>query len=211
MAILSFDDRGFLLRSQRITVMGARCEYSLLDRSSWRTCLLNLKQSGFNTVLASAPWSVHEVREGQYDFSDNRDLPEFLKQCSDLGLHVILRVGPNVGRPFSCGALPDWLPPQSQGANHREANPGFLSPLTNWWKQLFGEIRDFQHGDDQTGPLLAIQIEHDAARAWQLQEFWPVSNCAANCSMTSWGIAPSVPLAVSSASVARLSSLNGVI
>ena len=161
MAILSFDDRGFLLRSQRITVMGARCEYSLLDRSSWRTCLLNLKQSGFNTVLASAPWSVHEVREGQYDFSDNRDLPEFLNQCSDLGLRVILRVGPNVGRPFSCGALPDWLPPQSEGANHREANPGFLAPLTNWWKQLFGEIRGFQPGDDQTGPLLAIQIEHE--------------------------------------------------
>lgn len=161
MAILSFDDRGFLLRSQRITVIGARCEYSLLDRSSWRTCLLNLRQSGFNTVLVSAPWSAHEVREGQYDFSDNRDLPQFLEECANLDLHVILRVGPNVGRPFSCGALPDWLPPQSEGSNHREANPAFLAPLTNWWKQLFAEIRGFQHTDDQAGPLLAIQIEHE--------------------------------------------------
>lgn len=161
MPIVSFDRRGFLIRSRRITLIGARCEHTLLDRSSWAACLDNLRGSGFNTILTSAPWSFHEARRGQFSFKGSLDLARYLELCAESGLKVILRAGPNVGRPFPAGGLPGWLGVESEAGFHREADPDFISALSDWWRHLFSELARFQSTDEREGPLLGLQIEHE--------------------------------------------------
>ncbi|MCH2143756.1 MAG: beta-galactosidase [Phycisphaerales bacterium] len=142
----------------------------MLDPVCWQDRLLALKAAGFNTVVTSVPWSFHEQRPGRFDFENDRDLARFVRLAGETGLWVILRVGPNVGIPFGSGGLPGWLAdmkkPDGTGIVMREADRGFLEPVTRWWSQLFDLLVDLQPNRDgvegpSSGPILAVQVEDD--------------------------------------------------
>jgi len=141
-----------------------------------------MQAAGFNTVVSSVPWSLHESRRGHHDFEGEEDVAAFLEAASAAGLWVILRVGPNVGSPFGGGGMPSWLADvkdkDGQPLLLREASPGFLEAVTHWWSALFNEIEPCQPNPESgegpsSGPLLAVQVEHewscgndDGARAY---------------------------------------------
>lgn len=182
MTAVSFDGRGFSVRNRRVHVVGGRFEYSLVDRASWPSRLRALQAAGFNTVVSSVPWALHERRRGHHEFEGEDDVSAFLEAASEAGLWVILRVGPNVGSPFGGGGLPSWLADikdkEGQQLLLREASPGFLEAVTHWWSALFNEIEPCQPNQEggegpSSGPLLAVQVEHewscgneDGARAY---------------------------------------------
>lgn len=171
MTTVSFDGRGFTVRSTRIHVVGGRAEYALLDRPTWEARLSSLRGAGFNSVLVSVPWAFHEPRPGHFEFEGDHDLAGFLDAAGKAGLWVILRVGPNVGAPFGGGGLPGWLAEIEQDSGdrsmHREADPAFFEAVSRWWTKLCGKITPFQPaespggGNPEEGPLLAVQIEHE--------------------------------------------------
>ena len=54
-------------------------------------------------------WNFHEPREGQFDFSGDKDLDAYLKLAHSLGLYVVVRMGPYVNSEWDTGGLPLWL------------------------------------------------------------------------------------------------------
>ncbi|MCH2174087.1 beta-galactosidase, partial [Myxococcota bacterium] len=158
------------MRGQRVHIIGGRAEYALLDQESWAPRLRALQGAGFNTVVASVPWGFHEVRPGRFDFTGSRDVAEFLRVAAEVGLWVVLRIGPNVGAPFGGGGLPGWLADvqNSDGKTslQREADSEFLEAVTRWWSALGKQIVSLQPNGDHAegpsaGPLLAVQIEQE--------------------------------------------------
>jgi hypothetical protein len=166
---VSFDGRGFSVRNKRVHVVGGRFEYSLVDRASWPARLQAMHAAGFNTVVSSVPWALHERRQGHHEFEGEDDIAAFLEAASNAGLWVILRIGPNVGSPFGGGGLPSWLADLKDKEGHhlllREASPGFLEAVTHWWSALCNQIESSQPQElgegPSSGPLLAVQIEHE--------------------------------------------------
>lgn len=47
-------------------------------------------------LIRYVEWSYHEPEERQYNFEGDRDLVRFVQTAAEVGLHVLLRVGPYI-------------------------------------------------------------------------------------------------------------------
>jgi beta-galactosidase len=54
-------------------------------------------------------WIHDEEVEGQFDWSGQRNLREFVQLCAKHGLYVYSRIGPWAHGEVRNGGLPDWL------------------------------------------------------------------------------------------------------
>ena len=157
---VTFDGKSFTIGTRRFLIVGARFEYSLCPPEEWENRLLAVKQQGFNTILISCPWFLHESTHGVFDFAGSLDVARCLDIAERVGLKVILRAGPSVGRPFDGGGLPNWLADHSE-ILIRERDPAFMDLVSRWYGALSKEVADKQADLEHEGPLLAVQIEHE--------------------------------------------------
>lgn len=157
---ITFDARSLMIAGRRTTLAGAGLEYAALDPDDRAERLRVLAGLGFNTVLASCPWMLHESVPGRVDFTGRLDLPAFLDEAHAAGLRVVLRIGPAIGAPFDGGGLPPWLA-DLPDLEPRSGAPAFMERVAAWYQALADAIADRQADRDGGGPLVAIQIEHD--------------------------------------------------
>ena len=160
MPTITIDSRSLLIDGRRTAIMGAGIEYAGLEPSVRRRALDSLASLGFNTVLASCPWHLHEQFAGDTDFGDRLDLRGFLEDAWSRGLRAILRIGPVIGTPFDGGGLPTWLGDRPE-VETRAGSPLFLELVSNWYSRLAEQFEDLQADRDGGGPVLAVQLEHD--------------------------------------------------
>ena len=135
MPSLSYDSQSFIWNGNRLWMIGVNVEYALLAPERWRAALLSLKQMGFNTIRTSAPWCLHEPRLGRMDFTGALDVGAFVRLCGELGLHVVLRMGPVVGEPFDGGGLPAWLADQPD-MKLRVVNEAFMKHTVKFFQAV---------------------------------------------------------------------------
>lgn len=157
---LTFDGRSLIVGGRRIFVIGARCEYALCPSEDWENRLAAIRQQGFNTVLCSCPWSLHESSKGTFDFEEDLDVSRFLRLAHAQGLKVIIRIGPAVGRPFDGSGMPSWFVDNPEIAI-REQDPEFMNLASRWYGKLADELSELQADKDEEGPLIAVQVEHE--------------------------------------------------
>ena len=157
---ITFDGSSFMLGGQRVFLTGARFEYSLCAPESWADRLAAIRQQGFNTVLTSCPWLLHEPSDNRFDFEGQLDVAEFLRLARAEGLRVIMRIGPAVGRPFDGAGLPTWLADHEE-TKVREAEESFMGFATRWYSRLSAQVAEYQADTDPANPLVAVQIEHE--------------------------------------------------
>ncbi len=157
---ITFDARSLMIAGRRTALAGAGLEYSALDPEDRADRLRVLAGLGFNTVLASCPWMLHEPVPGQFDFTGRLDLPAFLDEARSAGLRVVLRIGPAIGAPFDGAGLPPWLA-EIPGIESRSGSPEFMERVARWFQALADMVVDRQADGDGGGSLVAIQIEHD--------------------------------------------------
>ena len=157
---LTFDGRSLNIGTRRLFVMGARCEYALCPPEDWENRLAAIRQQGFNTVLFSCPWFLHEPVQRTFDFEGGLDVGRFLRLAHEQGLKAIVRVGPAVGRPFDGSGIPSWFADLPEIAI-REHEPAFMDLASRWYGQLAEQLAELQADQDDEGPLVAIQVEHE--------------------------------------------------
>ncbi len=167
MARVTIDGQGIVVGGRRAWIVGAELEYALIDPGAWPRAISLLRQSGFNTVRTSVPWSLHERRRGQRRFDGPLDLRSFVEQCADAGLWVIARLGPVVGGTFSGGGLPSWLG-EIPGLRLREPNDAFLRLVAQWFDAVLAQLkgldapsRSAKERRGVAGGLAAVQVEHE--------------------------------------------------
>ena len=156
----TIDSRSLFVDGRRFSIMGAGVEYAGLDPATRRKALGSLSSLGFNTVLASCPWHLHERLPGDVDFKDRLDLGGFLDDAWNTGLRAVLRIGPTIGTPFDGGGLPTWLGDRPD-VETRSGSPAFMELVSSWYSKVAKQIVDLQADRDGGGPLIAVQLEHD--------------------------------------------------
>jgi hypothetical protein len=62
--------------------------------AAWREELLKMKAGGLNMVNVYVFWIHHEESRGNFDFTGRRDIRKFILLVQELGLHVLMRIGP---------------------------------------------------------------------------------------------------------------------
>jgi Glycosyl hydrolases family 35 len=168
MPTVSFDSKSFVLptgrgAATRFAVVGASFDASLFDPAEWPAVLARLRHVGFNTVVVRIPWLMHEPTPGRFEFTGRCDVRRVVELAGAEGLKVVLRIGPCVGGGFARGGLPGWIP-QFAGDRAREAHPGFLNRVTQFWHALaphFFDLQATRNGNGKPRPVIAVGIEDD--------------------------------------------------
>ncbi len=141
-------------------VMG-EIHYSRVPAKDWKKELAKMKAGGVDLISAYSIWIHHEEEEEVYDFSGERDLRAFLEAVRDLGLPMILRIGPWVHAEARNGGLPDWLVEKERRGELalRTNDPAYLALVRTWYKALFDQARGLLWSDG--GPVIGVQIENE--------------------------------------------------
>lgn len=148
----------FYLDGKPVKLLSGAVHYFRLVKEYWEDCLYNLKAMGFNTVETYIPWNIHEPREGEFDFSGNKDVVSFVRLAGSMGLNVILRPSPFICAEWEFGGLPAWLL-KYPDMKVRTNTPLFLEKVDAYYRELFGRIRDLQIG--RGGPVIMMQVENE--------------------------------------------------
>jgi beta-galactosidase len=158
---IDFDGRGFLIHGKRTFIVSGDLHYSRVPRALWRDRLLRIKRAGYNTVQTYAFWNYHEYKEGQFDFSGDRDLGAYLKLIHSLGMYAIVRIGPYVNAEWDSGGWPVWMR-FKPGLIVRDNNRPYLYYLDRWLGHLMPIVSSNQinHG----GSVIMVQLENEDSR-----------------------------------------------
>lgn len=124
--------------------------------------LMKLKAAGYNTVDIYFNANYHSQFEGEYDFSDIKDVREILKAAKEIGLYVIARPGPFINAEVNAGGLPFWLlrkenvTPRNRIGSEYHYSPEYMAFVKEWYSQIIPIINDFDN-------VIAFQIENEYA------------------------------------------------
>ncbi len=151
-------DEHFLLDGKPFLIRSGSMHYPRVPRAYWRDRMRKMKALGLNTLCTYVFWDLHEPHPGQFDFTGNLDLAEYLRVAHSEGLWVLLRPGPYICSEWDFGGLPPWLLADPT-MTVRSADPKFLSAAGRYLERVGREVRDLQitHG----GPILMVQVENE--------------------------------------------------
>lgn len=139
-----------------IGVMG-EYHYSRDSRDNWHRELAKMKAGGVTIISTYIIWIYHEEIEGEYDFSGDNDVRSFIEAAHDVGLDVVIRVGPWVHGECRNGGLPDWL--LNKPFEIRENNDDYLALVRKWYARIYDEVKGLFYKDG--GNIIGIQLENE--------------------------------------------------
>lgn len=158
MARMTYDGRSLMIDGQRIWLTSGSVHYFRIPSPLWHDSLLKARRGGLNCISTYVPWALHEPVEGQWDFSGDRDVVEFIRLANELGLYVILRPGPYICSEFDFGGLPAWLAAKPN-IQVRTSNAACLHYYEKYLRQVLPRLVDFQAS--RGGPIVAVQNENE--------------------------------------------------
>ncbi len=153
---ITTDPVSLRLNGQRWMPVMGELHYARVPADHWREELLKLKAGGITVVSTYVFWIHHEETEGFWNWSGDRDLRRFVATAADVGLQVVVRLGPWCHGEVRNGGLPDWI--QSM-PDARTDSPVYLAKV----RLLFATISAQLDGLlwKQGGPIVAFQIENE--------------------------------------------------
>jgi len=156
--------------------------YWRLARDDWRPALLETARLGLPIVETYAPWGVHELGPGEFDFGERdprKDLGAFLDLAGELGLYVFLRPGPHINAELTYFGIPERVVyDKACQARSPRQNPVILSfppemfPVPSYassnyhgevgrWFDAVAEIAAPRLWPD--GPIVLLQVDNEAS------------------------------------------------
>ena len=155
---ISVDSRSLLFDGQPVFPVMGEFHYARYPQAEWREELLKMKAGGVDIVSTYVFWIHHEEVEGQWEWSGQRDLKQFLKTCQDVRLKVIVRCGPWCHGEVRNGGFPDWVVAHKDW-KLRSTDTNFLAAVA----VLYGEIAKQMQGElwKDGGPVIGIQVDNE--------------------------------------------------
>jgi hypothetical protein len=140
-----------------LPVMG-EFHYARYPQAEWREELLKMKAGGVEVVATYVFWIYHEEVEGQWDWSGQRDLRKFVQTCAEVGMPVVVRLGPWCHGEVRNGGFPDWLL-SKPGIKLRSDNPEYLKYVKPLYAQIAKQLKGLLWKDG--GPVIGCQVENE--------------------------------------------------
>ena len=155
--VLTTDSQSLLLDGKPWVSIVGEFHYARYPQSEWREELLKMKAGGCTAVSTYVFWIVHEEQQGQFDWSGQRSLRDFVLLCQEVGLKVSLRIGPWAHGEVRNGGFPDWV--INSHTKLRTTDPAYLDLVRPYYKQIAEQTRGLYWKDG--GPIFAVQVDNE--------------------------------------------------
>ena len=148
----------FLLNGKPFIVKAAELHYARIPQPYWEHRIKMCKALGMNTICIYIFWNYHEAQEGQFNWSGDRNVADFVKLCQKNGMYVIVRPGPYVCAEWEMGGLPWWLL-KNKDIQLRTQDPAFLNRVKAFEAEVGKQLAPLtiQNG----GPIIMVQVENE--------------------------------------------------
>ncbi len=158
MPALTYDRRSFMLDGKRLWLVSGTVQYFRIPPAQWQDRLTKAVRGGLNCIETYIPWNFHEPTEGNWQFSGDHDVVEFIKQAGDMGLYVIVRPGPYICSEWDFGGLPGWLSAKAN-IQYRNNSAVYTHYYEKYLRQVLARIVPLQV--TQGGNIILIQNENE--------------------------------------------------
>lgn len=138
----------------------AEIHFARVPKNEWEDRILKMKANGVMVVSSYLFWIKCEPIQGQFDFTEEKDVKYFVSLCKKHGLYTALRIGPWITAECRNGGLPDWL--AFKGIPIRTNDGEYLSYVYNWYKAVYEQVKDYLFCNG--GNIIAIQFDNELAR-----------------------------------------------
>ncbi len=187
---IRIESNGLYLEGRQIPLYSGSVHYWRHAPETWRTILEEIKDLGFEVVSLPVPWGLHESGPGIFDFGEKnpqKGLPNFLELCRELGLLVVVRLGPIVDEDMPYGGFPlrvirnpaVWAltstgaPAVSSRFTPPVAIPSyasekFMQEVGKFLEQLIPILTPRQFPD---GPIIICQVNRETAFMGRIQAY----------------------------------------
>ena len=91
-----------------LPVMG-EIHFSRFPHEYWESEILKMKANGINIIATYVFWIHHEEIEGEWDWSGDKNLRDFIELCAKHNIYVFTRIGPYAHGECRNSGFPDWL------------------------------------------------------------------------------------------------------
>ncbi|TGZ69412.1 hypothetical protein CRM22_003763 [Opisthorchis felineus] len=133
--------------------------YFRIPTMYWSDRLKKAKAAGLDAIQIYIPWNFHELEEGEYNFSDDRDVEHFLDLIQQLDMLAIVRVGPYICAEWAFGGLPPWLLRKNPTMKLRSSDYSYYREVVKWFGVLLPKLR--RHLYTEGGPIIMVQLENE--------------------------------------------------
>lgn len=154
---LSMNNRYFIKNGEPWFPIMGEFHFSRFNKDGWEDELLKMKSGGIQIVATYIFWIHHEEIEGVFDWTDQRNLGDFVKLCAKHGLMVWLRVGPWAHGECRNGGFPDWIE-KGNFKNRCDSQP-YLAYVKRFFSEINNQVKDMMFKDG--GPVVGIQLENE--------------------------------------------------
>ena len=160
---ITMDEQALLINGEPVLPVMGEIHFSRVPEAEWKRELLKMKAGGINIVASYIFWIHHEEIEGEFDWSGQRNLGRFVDLCKEVGLPVILRMGPWCHGEARHGGLPLWL--VESGISLRNNNPAYLEKARGWYQAIFDQVEGKMWKDG--GAVIGVQLDNEFRGPWE--------------------------------------------
>lgn len=137
-----------------VPVMG-EFHFSRYPNEEWETEILKMKAAGINIISTYLFWIYHEEKEGEFNFSGDRDIKKFLTLCNKHNMYVLMRIGPWCHGEVVYGGFPKFI---QKRTDKRSNSPKYLEKVGKIYTQYYLQSKDFFYPN---GCVIGIQLENE--------------------------------------------------
>ena len=163
MVNITYDKNSLIVDGKRVLIRSGAFHYFRTPGVELaKDRFMKLKAAGYNTVDIYLNANYHSIKEGEYDFSDIKDVRKVLEVAKEIGLYVIARPGPFINAEVNAGGLPYWVLknknviPRNRIGSEYHYSPEYMEFVSQWYDQTIPIIKDFDN-------VIAFQIENEYA------------------------------------------------
>lgn len=151
-------DKTFLLNEKPFVVKAAELHYPRIPKEYWEHRIKACKALGMNTICLYVFWNYHEMEEGKFDFSGQKDISAFCRMAQENDMYVIIRPGPYVCAEWEMGGLPWWLL-KKKDIKLREQDPYFMERTRIYMNEVGKQLAKQQI--TRGGNIIMVQVENE--------------------------------------------------
>lgn len=165
---IEVDSRGFIIGGKPVLPVMGEIHFSRVPVTEWKREIQKMRAGGITIIATYCFWIHHEATEGQWDWSGNKDLRQFLQVCKAENMPVVLRIGPFCHGEVYQGGFPVWIVENSlsdpKNFKLRSTAPGFLAATKSFYEKIFEQAKGLLWKDG--GPVVGVQIENECRGPW---------------------------------------------
>ena len=157
--LIDYERDTFLKDGEPFKYVAGSFHYFRAVPGSWRRKLQTLRAGGLNAVDIYVQWSLHNPKDGLYNWDGIANVEEFVKIAQEEGLYIILRPGPYICAELDNGGLPYWLATKYPGIKVRTSNSDYFREVTKWYSVLMPKFEKYLYGNG--GNIIMVQVENE--------------------------------------------------